>query len=170
MRIEIQWMRAGSSLGVAAIGVAAIAGGASVAGCGGGSPAGTDAGPPVDAPAVAVIEIEGTYAEGTFSTHTIEGSRWTMSGMDFMAGFTITRVDNAEDWAVARNDATNAFSPDLFSRFEWVSVGSELYYCQAAFDAADEAAAVAATRPDRASPATGGCAGFPWSLLTPAAP
>lgn len=164
MRIEIEWM------GARAARLALASGAACVIGCGGGAPAGSDAGLPGDAPAASVIEIEGTYEEGTFSTHTIEGNRWTMSGMDFEAGFTITRVDNAEDWAVAQNDATNAFSPGLYSRFEWVTVGSDLYYCQAAYDAADEATAVAATRPDRASPASGGCAGFPWSLLAPAAP
>jgi hypothetical protein len=68
---------------------------------------------------------------------------------------------------VARNDATNAFNPGLFSRFEWVMAGTDLYYCQAVFDAADEAAALSAARPDRATPAASGCGGFPWSLLVP---
>jgi len=136
------------------------------AGCGGTS-TGTDAGMGGDAPMSADVEIEGTYSDG-FATHVIEGSRWTMSGMDFMSGFTITHVDNDADFAIAQNDATNAFSPGLFSRFEWVTVGGDLYMCQSPFDAPTQAAALEAARPDRANPAMTGCGMFGWSLMAPA--
>ncbi len=112
------------------------------------------------------IEIAGSYTDG-FAQHQIGGVRWTMSGMDFSAGFTVMRVNNDEDWAVAQNDAENAFNPGQWSRFEWVRADGTLYFCQSTFDAATEAAAVGASRPDRSSPATTGCGTFPWSVLTP---
>lgn len=111
------------------------------------------------------IEIAGTYSDG-FATHEIEGDRWTMSGTDFSSGFTLTRVNNDEDWAIAQNDSSNAFSGGLYSRFEWVRVGTDLYFCQAPYDAATEADALSAARPDRSDPATTGCGTFSWSLLT----
>lgn len=111
------------------------------------------------------IEIAGTYNDG-FADHTIGGVRWTMSGMDFTAGFTIMRVNNDEDWAVAQNDVGNAFNAGQWSRFEWARVGSALYFCQSTFDAGDEAAALASARPDRSNPAMSGCGTFPWSQLT----
>jgi hypothetical protein len=160
----------------AGVGLGALWLGSTIAGCSGTSTvgdagSGADAVPVVDAPAALdVPEIAGRYDEAMFSMHTIEGDRWEIEGMDFSAGFTLTVVNNGEDWAVARNDATNAFSPGLYSRFEWTMSAGSLYYCQVAFDAADEAAALAATRPDRAAPSTSGCGGFPWSLLTPVGP
>ncbi|MBX7194898.1 MAG: hypothetical protein K1X94_22790 [Sandaracinaceae bacterium] len=141
-------------------------------GCGGGgttidAAVGSDAASSADAPSAEVIEIEGQYSDG-FATHEILGDRWTMNGMDFSSGFTLTHVDNAEDFAIAQNDATNAFSPSLFSRFEWVRVAGDLYYCQSPYDAATEAAALEAARPDRSDPANSGCGMFGWSLLRPA--
>ncbi len=132
-------------------------------------PAG-DAGPSADAgPSVPELDIAGTYTDG-FATHTIGGGRWTMSGEGFSSGFAILRVDNDEAWAIARNDASNTYSPNLYSRFEWVRVGGDLYICQAPFDAPSEDAALAAARPDRSSPATAGCGDFGWSQLTPITP
>ena len=62
------------------------------------------------------------------------------------------------------------FSPGLFSRFEWVRVGDQLYFCESPFDAATEAAALSAARPDRSDPASTGCGTFAWSPLTPVTP
>lgn len=127
----------------------------------------TDARPGSDAGVS--IEIAGRYSDG-FAEHTIAGDRWTMMGMGFSAGFTLTRVNNDEDWAVGQNDATNMFSPSRWSRFEWTRVGTRLFYCQSTFDAETEAEALAAPRPDRSMPEMGGCGGmFPWSELTPIA-
>ncbi len=123
-----------------------------VAGCNGGGTTGE------------TPEIAGTYSDG-FATHTITATRWTMAGMDFSSGFTLTMVNNDEDWAVAQNDAANAFSPSLYSRFEWYEVGGVLYMCQAPFDAATEAAAIDSARPSRTDPATSGCGMFGWSVL-----
>lgn len=111
-------------------------------------------------------EIAGTYTDAFGGTHTVTATRWEQTGEGFASGFTITFVNNDEDWAVAQNDATNAFSPSLYSRFEWVEVGGTLYFCQAPYDAATEAAAIDSARPSRTDPATTGCGMFGWSALT----
>jgi hypothetical protein len=125
-----------------------------VTGCNGGGTTG-------DAP-----EIAGRYSDAFGGSHTVTATRWEQSGEGYASGFAFTLVNNAEDWAVAQNDATNEFSPNLYSRFEWVEVGGVLYYCQSAFDAATEEAAIESARPARSDPATTGCGTFPWSALT----
>lgn len=130
------------------------------------APLAVDAFVPTDAPAPVTIAIAGRYTDG-FGMHLVSSTRWEMSG-GFTAGFAISRFDNAEGFAIAQNDATNMFSPSMWSRFEWFTVGTTLYMCQGPFDAASEAAAMSAPRADRSSPATTGCGGtFPWSVLTP---
>ncbi|MDC0720916.1 hypothetical protein [Nannocystis bainbridge] len=113
-----------------------------------------------DAPEVP--EIEGEYTDQYGGKHTIDADAWTM-GTDV---FHVLSFDNERDRLVAQNDADNAFNPDLFSRFDWHVDGDDVYYCQSAFDAADEAAAEAATAADPTDLMTG-CSGFPWTSLTP---
>ena len=128
------------------------------------APLAVDAFAPSDAPAS--IAIAGSYTDG-FGTHTVSNTRWQMGG-GFTAGFAISRFDNSSGFALAQNDTTNMFSPSMWSRFEWFTVGTTLYMCQGPFDAASESAALSAMRADRTSPATSGCGGaFPWSVLTP---
>ena len=128
------------------------------------APLAVDAFVPADAPAS--IAIAGSYTDG-FGMHLVSNTRWQMSG-GFTAGFAISRFDNAAGFALAQNDATNMFSPSMWSRFEWFTVGTTLYMCQGPFDAASESAAMSAPRANRSSPATSGCGGaFPWSVLTP---
>ena len=128
------------------------------------APLAVDAFAPSDAPAS--IAIAGSYTDG-FGTHTVSNTRWQMGG-GFTAGFAISRFDNSSGFALAQNDTTNMFSPSMWSRFEWFTVGTTLYMCQGPFDAASESAALSAPRADRTSPATSGCGGaFPWSVLTP---
>ena len=128
------------------------------------APLAVDAFAPSDAPAS--IAIAGSYTDG-FGTHTVSNTRWQMGG-GFTAGFAISRFDNSSGFALAQNDTTNMFSPSMWSRFEWFTVGTTLYMCQGPFDAASESAALSAPRANRSSPATSGCGGaFPWSVLTP---
>lgn len=129
---------------------------------------GDDAGPVTgdDAgPVTTEIAIAGSYNDG-FADHVIGEGRWEMTGEGFSSGFELLTIDNDEEWATAHNDATNEYSGGLYSRFEWVFVGDDLFFCQAPYDAADEAAALAAARPDRSAPSESGCGGFPWSQLT----
>lgn len=148
-------MEIGSMFGGARVAACMVVVASAMAGCNGG---GTTSETP---------EIAGTYTDG-FATHTITATRWTMTGMDFSSGFTLTLVNNDEDWAVAQNDTTNAFAPGAYSRFEWFESGGVLYMCQAPFDATTEAAAIDSARPSRSDPATSGCGMFGWSVLADA--
>jgi hypothetical protein len=137
--------------------------------CGGGGTTG-DAGMASDAASPASIEIAGRYDDGFGTTHVIDADGWSMTFGDSTSLFEFTTIDDVEDFAIARNDPANMFSPGLYSRFEWVRVGGQLYFCQSTFDAPTEAAAIDAARPDRSDPAMTGCATFAWSPLTPVAP
>lgn len=111
---------------------------------------------------VAELEIIGSYTDDWNYDHDITQTEWTMD----TSVFHISQYENDDDFLVAQNDAANQYNPDLWSRFDWTLDGTDLYYCQIAFDAATEAAALADTSADRADLATG-CAGFEWSKLTP---
>jgi hypothetical protein len=80
----------------------------------------------------------------------------------------LTSYDNGTRYAVGENDKKKSFNPSLWSRFDWAWDGSDLYFCQTAYDAASEAAAEATPAADSSdlTPAGTGCNGFPWSGLT----
>lgn len=78
--------------------------------------------------------------------------------------------DNAAGWILARNDAGNAFAPDLYSRFDVTFDGTGWHYCQSAFDAPTEADALAAPAADATDLAAGCGGGFPWTAWSPAQP
>ena len=77
------------------------------------------------------------------------------------------------NWAamfvIAENDADNAYSAGLWSRFDWAWDGTDLYYCQTAFAEATEADALAVPAADSSDLLNAGCGAydFPWSKLTP---
>jgi hypothetical protein len=108
------------------------------------------------------LEIAGAWVDDWGTSHDIAQDSWTM-GDDV---FHISQLDNEADFLVAQNDAANAYNPDLWSRFDWTWHEDQLYYCQIAYDAADEATAAGNQDADRSDLETG-CAGFAWSLLTP---
>jgi len=113
------------------------------------------------------LEIVGTYYDG-FSSHAVTGTTWTMTATGIATSlFHITSFSNSDDFLVAENDANNEWGAGKFSRFDWTHDGAELYMCQIAFDAASQAEAAAATGADRTDLTDKGCAGFPWSKLTP---
>jgi hypothetical protein len=109
------------------------------------------------------IAIAGSYTDDFGGSHTITPDSW-VSG--FAGVFHFTAVDSDEGFAVALNAEDNAYSACAYSRFSWVFEAGELYYCQAPYDAATEAAALADTSADETDLETG-CGGFPWSKLTP---
>lgn len=111
------------------------------------------------------LEIIGDWVDDFGGTHAVTAQTWTM-GQTMSGVFHISQYDNDENWLVAHNDADNAFSPDLWSRFDWTESGGELYNCQTVYDAATEEDARNAPPADPADPATGGCQGFAWSKLT----
>jgi len=110
------------------------------------------------------LDIAGTWQDSWGGDHRISESRWEMVGM---GSFDVLEFHNDGRWIIAQNAADNAWNPGLFSRFDWAFAGPDLWYCQTAFAAATREEAVATPPADPSDPATGGCGGFPWTLLTP---
>lgn len=106
------------------------------------------------------LPIGGTWDDGYFQ-HTIDEAAWTMG--DGVFHVAETSVDAR--FLIAQNDAGNEFFPGLWSRFDWHFDDTDLYYCQSAYDAADQAAA--AESESDPSQLDSGCGGFAWSSLTP---
>ncbi len=82
------------------------------------------------------------------------------------ADIAVTQFSNLEEWAVGQNAADDEFNPSMWSKVEWALGDGGFYFCQTAFDAVDEEAALAAAPADRANWETG-CGGFAWSFITP---
>ena len=112
------------------------------------------------------IEAAGVNVDSWSTEHTVTDTTWTQVSSFGTGIFAISQFDNTTNWAVAQNDASNSFSPNLWSRFDWSWDAGDLYVCQTAYDAADEATALATT-PANAGDLAAGCGGFAWSLLTP---
>ncbi len=129
-------------------------------GDGGGS--GGMAGSGGGAGANAGLAITGSYEDTFGGTHEITDDLW-QSGE---SSFEIASYSNSEQYLIAQNAPTNAYNPGLWSRFDWTTDAGDLYYCQTAYAAESEAAALATERADDAS-LSGGCGGFEWSLLAP---
>ena len=81
--------------------------------------------------------------------------------------FHISSYDNDVRYAIAQNDAANAFDPSLWSRFDWAWDATDLYFCQTAYDAKSETAAEDWPAADSSdlSKTGSGCNGFPWSPM-----
>lgn len=109
------------------------------------------------------IVIRGSFSDSWGSHHVITNSTWT-SGSSV---FHISQVDNGAKYLIARNDQGNTWNPCLWSRFDWTRSEGKLYYCQTAYNAATEAAALSTPPADPSDPATSGCGGFSWTELLP---
>ena len=114
-----------------------------------------------------VFDLVGEYIDNYDTRHTITYNSWTQGMGDTASLFHISQYDNDAMWMVAQNDSENAWSADLWSRFDWTWHEGELWYCQTTYDAATEDDALAATAADATDPAAGGCNGFSWSKLMP---
>ncbi|MGC4087161.1 MAG: hypothetical protein QM756_04505 [Polyangiaceae bacterium] len=131
-------------------------------GAGGGSSVGTEAGAGGGNGTSTGVAIAGSYHDA-WGHYVISNAAWVNDSSTYH----ISRFDNAQHFVIARNDQGNGFSPCLWSRFDWTRVGGKLYYCQSAYGAVSEAAALATPAADPSSPTTGGCGGgFPWSELS----
>jgi hypothetical protein len=118
------------------------------------------------APAPATLSIAGTYLDEYGTTHTIDEAAWTTQYAGYPASvFHVSQFDDDGQWLVAQNDPANGYNPDLWSRFDWLTgADGHLYYCQSAFAAPTEQAAVDTPRDEDLDV---GCGGFPWTDLTP---
>ncbi len=117
---------------------------------------------------LAVLEIIGSYTDGFGGTHDITEATWTQGGFGDPSVFHIETFENGSDYLIAENDAANAFSAGLWSRFDWTIVDGATWFCQTTFDAADAEAAMAVPAADSTDLEGEGCGGFAWSELTPA--
>ena len=106
------------------------------------------------------IAIAGPWVDYWGTDHTVSNTDWTQGAM----AFAITTYDNDATYAIAQNDADNAWSPGLWSRFDWGWAKEELVYCQTAYDKATEADALATPAADIGDPRSG-CGGFPWTVM-----
>lgn len=113
------------------------------------------------------LEIAGVYVDAYGTTHAIDAATWAMASAYGDSAFHVSRWDNDADYLLAENDAANAWSAELWSRFDWIEVDGHLFFCQTAYDAADEETAGATPRANDTDPAGGGCGGFAWTDLTP---
>ena len=102
------------------------------------------------------IHIAGDWVDEWGAEHSIDSDSWNDN--------TITHYDNHGMWAVAQNSEDDAFSPGLWSKYDWTWQSEELYYCQSTFGADTEADALSAESAN-ASDLEAGCGGFPWSLM-----
>lgn len=108
-------------------------------------------------------DLVGTWIDGFGFEHEITDDTWVSGD----SSWTIVEVDAEGQVLFAQNDASNEFSPGLYSRFDWTfDDGGDLYYCQTAFDAASLDAAKATARANDGDLAMG-CGGFGWSSLMP---
>ena len=108
------------------------------------------------------LAINGSWLDDYAFSHVIAQTTWTNED----SVFHVSQFDNQAEYLLAKNDGSNAWNPDLWSRFDWTWDVDQLYYCQIVYDAASEADALAVTGADRADLATG-CNGFNWSQLNP---
>ena len=100
-------------------------------------------------------------------------SEWTSSSE--YAGYTYSSSYEVVDWwtdgdlttLIARNAEDAGYFPGLWSRFDVLDAGDELYYCQTAYNAQSEAAAAAMEASDASAPTEGGCGAydFTWTRL-----
>jgi hypothetical protein len=106
------------------------------------------------------IAIAGSYTDDFGGTVEITNEVWDLGYAQFALSHT------GSDFALARNVETNLYFPCAWSLFVWTENGGDLYFCQDPYAAESECAAEEADRPD-AEDLEMGCAGFPWSKLTP---
>jgi len=113
------------------------------------------------------IEIAGSYDDSYGGEVVITTSGIESIGIDIgsIGIYHFSSVDNEGNFAIARNDEANTYNPCMWSRFDWTTDGGDLYYCQSAFDAADEQTAAKVPAGDAEDLETG-CGGFAWSKLT----
>jgi len=117
------------------------------------------------------LEIIGTYANGFGGTETITEATWKTESDGFPTILAkIDSFDNGENVAITQNPSDAEFSPDAFNKIVWTEpdTSGEFYYCTVAFGLASaEEAAASEDVSDASDPASGGCTGFSWTVMTP---
>ncbi|MEC8052918.1 MAG: hypothetical protein VX210_19140 [Myxococcota bacterium] len=117
-----------------------------------------------DSTTVEDLALAGKYVDSWGTEHEISNDVWLQGS----SAYHISAYDNETGTIIAQNDASNAYNPDLWSRFDWAYVADKLWYCQTAYAAESEEAALATEAADATNPAEEGCGGFSWTQLNEA--
>ena len=117
-----------------------------------------------DSAAPAVIpSIVGDYTDAYGEDNRITSDTWYLA----TSIFHIAIVDNVGKFLIAVADSKNQYSANLWNRFDWnVDGNNVLRYCETVYNASTEQEALDAPAAN-AQDFDKGCAGFPWSVLTP---
>lgn len=117
---------------------------------------------------LALPKLSGTFTDDFDTTYEIDNEALSMQypGSDPMK-FEFLETSNQKGYFLAQNDASAAFSPSLYSRFDYFTADDQsLYYCQTVYDAPNLKAARDAEPALRTSLEKGCGQGFAWSKLT----
>ena len=115
--------------------------------------------------AAKTIEIVGNYLDEWGGEHVINAKRFIQVAGFGSSAFEILTYSNSKKYIIAKNSDHNDWYASQYSRFDWATVNSQLYFCQTAYTATSAAQAESMT-PSDPSNLMGGCGGFPWSKLT----
>jgi hypothetical protein len=115
---------------------------------------------------VAEPDIVGSYMDEYMTSHVITALSWTQTydGSE-PSVFHFLSVNNENDFIIAENDAMNEYSPSLFSRFDWVTIDGQLWFCQTTYNAETAEGAEATPAADASDVSVSGCGASPWSSL-----
>ena len=108
------------------------------------------------------LEIAGEYTDNFDGTQIIGPAVWDQGAT--MGKFNISTWDNDNNVLIAQNDSGNGYNPEKWSRFDWTSDGTDVYFCQTVYDAATAQDAIDATPADSGDLLTG-CNTFSWTKL-----
>ena len=99
------------------------------------------------------------------TSHIITETEWTSRSSYGTSVYHISQYDNEQDFIIAHNDSEKSCDPDKWSRFDYTVKNGAVYYCQTAYNAETEEAALATPAADKTDPTTSGCGGYAWTKL-----
>jgi hypothetical protein len=112
--------------------------------------------------------LSGKFTDDHGAKHSIGSMMWTMKGTGKTSSFHI--LEEKGGHIVARNNGSNPFNPNLFSRFDFVKQkDGSIAFCQTVPDAKTRAEAAKHAPADIHAKDGKGCGGFPFSVLKPQA-
>lgn len=116
---------------------------------------------------VKALEIIGRYMDDFDTSHVITETEWTSRSSYGTTVSHISQYDNEQDFVIAQNDSEKSWNPDKWSRFDYTVKNGDIYYCQTAYNAETEEAALATPAADKTDPTTKGCGDYnsPWTKL-----
>jgi len=128
----------------------------------------TDADTDSDAEIDDSLAIVGGWVDEHGTAHTITEEDWEQVRTgDVTYAYEITIFWPADEYLIAYNKPGNPTNETLWSRFDWVWEGDELYVCHVTETASIALSAIAAPDPDGSEPSVGGCNGAAWIHMTP---